>query len=93
MNSGRGFETRAIHDGQPPDPSSGAVVTPISLATTFAQESPGKHGGFEYSRTGNPDPNAPWKRRPRRWRTHIRALRSRPVWPPTDAVLPRARAR
>ena len=54
MNSGRGFETRAIHDGQPPDPSSGAVVTPISLATTFAQESPGKHGGFEYSRTGNP---------------------------------------
>ena len=54
MNSGRGFETRAIHDGQPPDPSSGAVVTPISLATTFAQESPGKLGGFEYSRTGNP---------------------------------------
>ena len=54
MSGGRGFETRAIHDGQPNDPSSGAVVTPISLATTFAQESPGKHGGFEYSRTGNP---------------------------------------
>ncbi len=51
---GRGFETRAIHDGQPPDPTTGAVVTPISLATTFAQESPGKHGGYEYARTGNP---------------------------------------
>ena len=35
---GWGFETRAIHAGQPPDPTTGAVVTPISLATTFAQE-------------------------------------------------------
>jgi len=49
-----GFETRAIHAGQAPDPATGAVVTPISLATTFAQDAVGDHRGFEYSRTGNP---------------------------------------
>ncbi|HUP74549.1 MAG TPA: cystathionine gamma-synthase [Acidimicrobiales bacterium] len=49
-----GFETRAIHAGQPPDESTGAVVTPIHPATTFAQEEVGKHRGFEYARTGNP---------------------------------------
>ncbi len=48
------FETRAIHAGQPADPNTGAVVTPISLATTFAQDAVGKHAGFEYGRTGNP---------------------------------------
>ncbi len=48
------FETRAIHAGQPADPATGAVVTPISLATTFAQDAVGKHAGFEYGRTGNP---------------------------------------
>ena len=49
-----GFDTRAVHAGQPPDPATGAVVTPISLATTFAQEGVGGHRGFEYSRSGNP---------------------------------------
>lgn len=49
-----GFATRAIHAGQEPDPISGAVAVPISLATTFVQKSPGVHTGFEYSRTGNP---------------------------------------
>src|SRR5690606_7877416 len=49
-----GFETRAIHAGQPPDPVTGAVVTPISLATTFAQTAVGEHAGYEYSRSGNP---------------------------------------
>ena len=49
-----GFETRAIRAGQNHDASSGAVITPISLATTFVQEEPGKHRGYEYSRTGNP---------------------------------------
>jgi cystathionine gamma-synthase len=49
-----GFETRAIHAGQDPDPVTGAVVPPISLATTFAQEAVGKHRGFEYARSGNP---------------------------------------
>jgi cystathionine gamma-synthase len=49
-----GFETRAIHVGQDPDPTTGAVVTPISLSTTFAQDSVGVHKGYEYSRSGNP---------------------------------------
>ena len=46
--------TQAIHAGQDPDPTTGAVVTPISLATTFAQQSVGVHRGYEYSRSGNP---------------------------------------
>jgi cystathionine gamma-synthase len=48
------FETLAVHAGQPPDPASGAVVTPISLSTTFAQSDVGVHQGYEYSRSGNP---------------------------------------
>jgi cystathionine gamma-synthase len=52
--SGWGFETRAVHVGQAPDPTTGAVVTPITLSTTFAQEGVGGHKGFEYSRSGNP---------------------------------------
>ena len=49
-----GFETRAIHVGQDPDPTTGAVVTPISLSTTFKQDAVGEHKGYEYSRSGNP---------------------------------------
>ena len=49
-----GFETRAIHVGQEPDATTGAVVTPITLSTTFAQRAVGEHLGFEYSRSGNP---------------------------------------
>ncbi|GAC1671818.1 MAG: cystathionine gamma-synthase [Candidatus Dormibacteraceae bacterium] len=49
-----GFATRALHIGQGPDPTTGAVVQPIHLATTFAQQGVGKHKGFEYSRSGNP---------------------------------------
>lgn len=56
--SGWGFETRAIHVGQDPDPTTGAVVTPITLSTTFAQSSVGEHKGFEYSRSGNPTRSA-----------------------------------
>ncbi len=48
------FETRAVHAGQDPDPFTGAVVTPISLATTFAQSEVGGHPPYEYARTGNP---------------------------------------
>ncbi len=48
------LETLAIHAGQAPDPTSGAVMTPIVLASTFAQDGPGVHKGFEYARTGNP---------------------------------------
>ena len=54
VQSGWGFETRAVHVGQAPDPTSGAVVPPISLSTTFAQDGVGNHKGFEYSRSGNP---------------------------------------
>jgi cystathionine gamma-synthase len=49
-----GFETAAIHAGQAPDPVTGAVVTPISLSTTFQQPEVGQHRGYEYSRSGNP---------------------------------------
>ncbi|HVS50638.1 MAG TPA: cystathionine gamma-synthase [Candidatus Dormibacteraeota bacterium] len=49
-----GFATRALHIGQGPDPATGAVVQPIHLATTFAQQGVGQHKGFEYSRSGNP---------------------------------------
>ena len=49
-----GFATRAIHAGQEPEATTGAVVTPITLSTTFAQEGVGGHRGFEYSRSGNP---------------------------------------
>jgi cystathionine gamma-synthase len=52
--SGWAFETLAIHAGQEPDPTSGAVVPPISLSTTFAQSEVGVHKGYEYSRSGNP---------------------------------------
>jgi cystathionine gamma-synthase len=52
--TGDGFETRAIHAGQDPDPATGAVIPAIQLATTFAQEAVGKHLGFEYGRSGNP---------------------------------------
>jgi len=52
------FATRAIHVGQEPDPVTGAVIPPISLATTFKQKAAGVHTGYEYSRTGNPTRNS-----------------------------------
>jgi len=53
-----GFSTRALHVGQGPDPATGAVVQPIHMATTFAQQGVGKHKGFEYGRSGNPTRSA-----------------------------------
>ena len=50
----RGLGTRAIHAGQKPDPSTGAVMTPIYATSTYVQRSPGEHQGFEYSRSHNP---------------------------------------
>ena len=47
-----GFETRAIHAGQPADAQTGAVMVPIYQSSTFAQEGIGRHKGFEYARTG-----------------------------------------
>jgi cystathionine beta-lyase/cystathionine gamma-synthase len=49
-----GFSTRAIHVGQEPDPATGATVVPIYATSTFTQEAPGQHKGYEYSRSGNP---------------------------------------
>jgi cystathionine beta-lyase/cystathionine gamma-synthase len=49
-----GFETLAIHAGQAPEATTGAVVVPIFQTSTFAQEAVGKHKGYEYARTGNP---------------------------------------
>ena len=48
------FSTRTIHAGQSPDPTTGAVMMPISATSTYAQESPGVHKGYEYSRSQNP---------------------------------------
>src|SRR5437879_2576065 len=52
------FETKAIHAGQQPDPTTGAVMTPVYLTSTYAQSGPGEHKGFEYSRTRNPTRDA-----------------------------------
>jgi cystathionine beta-lyase/cystathionine gamma-synthase len=54
----QGFATRAIHDGQPSDPLTGAVNVPIYLSSTYAQEEIGKHKGYEYSRVSNPTRDA-----------------------------------
>jgi cystathionine gamma-synthase len=54
VSDSHGFETRAIHAGQEPEPRTGAVVPPITLATTYAQDGVGAHRGYEYSRSGNP---------------------------------------
>jgi cystathionine gamma-lyase len=48
------FATRAIHVGQEPDPATGATIVPIYQTSTYTQEAPGKHKGYEYSRTANP---------------------------------------
>ena len=48
-----GFSTRAIHAGQEPDPTTGAVVVPIYQTSTYAQEALGRNKGFEYARTHN----------------------------------------
>jgi cystathionine gamma-lyase len=52
--SRQGFSTRAIHAGQDADPATGATVVPIYATSTYTQEAPGKHKGYEYSRSGNP---------------------------------------
>jgi cystathionine gamma-lyase len=53
-HAGPGFSTLAIHAGQPADPATGATVVPIYATSTYTQEAPGKHKGYEYSRSGNP---------------------------------------
>jgi cystathionine gamma-lyase len=60
-NKNQGLGTRAIHAGQEPDPSTGAVMTPIYATSTYVQKSPGVHQGYEYSRSHNPTRFA-WER-------------------------------
>ena len=57
-NKNQGFETRAIHAGQEADSATGAVMMPIYTSSTFKQDSPGVHKGYDYSRSGNPTRNA-----------------------------------
>jgi cystathionine gamma-lyase len=52
------FETLAIHAGQSPDPTTGAIMTPVYLTSTYVQDGPGEHKGYEYSRTQNPTRHA-----------------------------------
>jgi len=54
MKNRLAFSTRCIHAGQSPDPTTGAVMMPIYATSTFAQESPGQHKGYEYARSQNP---------------------------------------
>lgn len=54
LHSGMKFATKAIHAGIEPDPTTGAIMTPIYQTSTYVQESPGKHKGYEYARTQNP---------------------------------------
>src|SRR2546421_7648025 len=54
QNPNRGFATRAIHSGQEPDPSTGAVTVPIFATSTYVQQEIGKKKGYEYARVSNP---------------------------------------
>ncbi len=58
LKNRQGFSTRAIHAGQRPDPTTGAVMMPIYATSTYVQESPGVHKGYEYSRSQNPTRHA-----------------------------------
>ena len=68
-----GLATKAIHAGQEPDKSTGAIMVPIYASSTYVQESPGKHKGYEYSRTQNPTRVCVREMhcRPRKWATWI----------------------
>jgi len=57
-NNKQGFATLAVHAGVHPDPSTGAIMTPIFQTSTYVQEAPGKHKGYEYARTQNPTRDA-----------------------------------
>src|SRR5688572_278152 len=54
----QGFGTKAVHAGVSPDPSSGAIMTPIFQTSTYVQNAPGDHKGYEYARTQNPTRDA-----------------------------------
>ena len=82
MSDGRGFETRAIHAGQEPDPLTGAVAVPIYQTSTYKQDGVGGlRGGYEYSRSANPTRTA-LEQASRRSRTARAGSRSPAGWPP-----------
>ena len=58
MQKKHSLATRVIHAGQSPDPSTGAVMTPIYATSTYVQESPGRHKGYDYARSINPTRSA-----------------------------------
>ena len=62
------FATKFIHAGIEPDPSTGAIMTPIYQTSTYVQEAPGKHKGFEYARSQNPTRKALEERIGRYWK-------------------------
>ena len=70
------FETRAIHDGQEPDPTTGSVIVPIYQTSTYAQDAVGENKGYDYSRVAEPDahraPGLPRLARERRARRRVR---------------------
>src|SRR3977135_2037047 len=58
MREKHALATRVIHAGQAPDPSTGAIMTPIYATSTYVQESPGRHKGYDYARSINPTRSA-----------------------------------
>lgn len=54
LNANARFATKCLHAGQEPDPSTGAIITPIFQTSTYVQEALGRHKGYEYARTQNP---------------------------------------
>ena len=80
---GMHFETLAIHAGQEPDPLTGAVVPPIYQTSTYKQDGVGGlRGGYEYSRTRQPDPRPRWRSAWPRSRAAAAGWPSPPAWPP-----------
>ena len=80
-----GFSTRCVHAGQEPDPTTGAVMMPIYATSTYVQQSPGVHKGYDYARTKNPDPHgvrALHRRSRRRQRSALPSPRDWPRSPP-----------
>ena len=57
-NNHQGFGTKAVHAGVTPDPTTGAIMTPIYQTSTYVQAAPGQHKGYEYARTQNPTRDA-----------------------------------
>lgn len=74
------FQTRAIHAGQAPDSETGALMTPIFANSTYVQDGPGDHRGYEYSRTATRRARI-WKPTSRAWKAASTGARSPPEWP------------